>query len=155
MNRLWRDEDAVSPVIAVILMVAIAVVLAAVLYVMVSGMINTGSGVTPTIGMHWVEDLSNPGNYSGNVLRITGGDPPRQTHVTVVYTRGSETNAQLLDTIKTGDLVVASMTMTYLDNDGNNRLGAADTFNLDGVHEGDILRLVFTPTAGEMCSYTF
>src|SRR6266581_3010463 len=42
-----KDEEAVSPVIATILMVAITVVLAAVLYVMVSGLI-TGPGSTPT-----------------------------------------------------------------------------------------------------------
>ncbi len=41
-----KDEDAVSPVIATILMVAITVVLAAVLYVMVSGLI-TGPGNAP------------------------------------------------------------------------------------------------------------
>src|SRR5438128_12152120 len=47
MNRIIRkDEAAVSPVIATILMVAITVVLAAVLYVMVSGLI-TGPGGTP------------------------------------------------------------------------------------------------------------
>ncbi len=41
-----KDEQAVSPVIATILMVAITVVLAAVLYVMVSGLI-TGPGNAP------------------------------------------------------------------------------------------------------------
>src|SRR5438128_3083867 len=46
MNRIIRkDEAAVSPVIATILMVAITVVLAAVLYVMVSGLLTpTGQG---------------------------------------------------------------------------------------------------------------
>ncbi len=43
-----KDEDAVSPVIATILMVAITVVLAAVLYVMVSGLITTPT--TPSSG---------------------------------------------------------------------------------------------------------
>lgn len=41
------DEEGVSPVIATILMVAITVVLAAVLYVMVSGLISS-PGQTPT-----------------------------------------------------------------------------------------------------------
>ena len=40
-----KDERAVSPVIATILMVAITVVLAAVLYVMVSGLISS-PGIT-------------------------------------------------------------------------------------------------------------
>src|SRR5713226_3446006 len=57
-----KDERAVSPVIATILMVAITVVLAAVLYVMVSGLITgpgaqkplvTFSGVTKVNAVTW------------------------------------------------------------------------------------------------------
>jgi flagellin-like protein len=44
-----KDEEAVSPVIATILMVAITVVLAAVLYVMVSGLIGGPSTSKPTV----------------------------------------------------------------------------------------------------------
>jgi len=40
-KTIRKNEDAVNPVIAMILMVAITVVLAAVLYVMVSGLIGT------------------------------------------------------------------------------------------------------------------
>ena len=51
MKRIWKKDDAVSPVIATILMVAITVVLAAVLYVMVSGLLGgTGDTVT-TMGV--------------------------------------------------------------------------------------------------------
>src|SRR5207245_4320290 len=44
-----KDEAAVSPVIATILMVAITVVLAAVLYVMVSGLITPVGGHKPLV----------------------------------------------------------------------------------------------------------
>ena len=48
MKRIYKNnEEAVSPVIATILMVAITVVLAAVLYVMVIGMGDTGTIETP------------------------------------------------------------------------------------------------------------
>ena len=49
MKRIWktRKDEAVSPVIATILMVAITVVLAAVLYVMVMGMVVIDPVVTP------------------------------------------------------------------------------------------------------------
>jgi len=53
MKKLWlirKDEEAVSPVIATILMVAITVVLAAVLYVMVSGLLGTGQTTAKTVG---------------------------------------------------------------------------------------------------------
>ena len=49
--NIRRNEKAVSPVIATILMVAITVVLAAVLYVMVSGLIGTGTTGAPTAEM--------------------------------------------------------------------------------------------------------
>ena len=50
MKRIWktrRNEEAVSPVIATILMVAITVVLAAVLYVMVIGFGGGGQNAPP------------------------------------------------------------------------------------------------------------
>lgn len=53
MNKNWairKDAEAVSPVIATILMVAITVVLAAVLYVMVLGF-GTGGGSTPGLSV--------------------------------------------------------------------------------------------------------
>ena len=48
VRLIRKDESAVSPVIATILMVAITVVLAAVLYVMVSGLL-TGPGNAPQV----------------------------------------------------------------------------------------------------------
>ncbi len=151
MKRIWKNEEGVSPVIAVILMVAITVVLAAVLYVMVSGMIGT-SGSTPNISMNWIEDGDNAGNYTGNVLRISGGDAPKLTDVTVIYTQGTTTTSALLSA---GTLVCADMTLTFTDNDANSKLGGEDTFSMYGVHDSDIIRLTFKPTAGEMYSATF
>ena len=52
MRKSWtirKDAKAVSPVIATILMVAITVVLAAVLYVMVTGFLNPGASTKPNV----------------------------------------------------------------------------------------------------------
>ncbi|MEW5936475.1 MAG: archaellin/type IV pilin N-terminal domain-containing protein [Candidatus Thermoplasmatota archaeon] len=49
MKRVWKQKEGVSPVIATILMVAITVVLAAVLYVMVSGYMGGGGGGEPYV----------------------------------------------------------------------------------------------------------
>src|SRR5205807_402478 len=60
MNRIIRkDEAAVSPVIATILMVAITVVLAAVLYVMVSGLLVGPGGGPQTIGVNRQDTSTN------------------------------------------------------------------------------------------------
>jgi len=64
---LRKDEKAVSPVIATILMVAITVVLAAVLYVMVSGLIS-GPGGTPTA---WGVNIGKSGDQSNWTLTFT------------------------------------------------------------------------------------
>ena len=53
-----KDEAAVSPVIATILMVAITVVLAAVLYVMVSGLITPVGGNKPLVTFAAVDQSS-------------------------------------------------------------------------------------------------
>src|SRR5947209_18991978 len=86
-----NDEAAVSPVIATILMVAITVVLAAVLYVMVSGLISPVGGNKPlvtfssvtqssgnaTIGVAGASQAVSPSNRSeerrvGKECRSTG-----------------------------------------------------------------------------------
>src|SRR5438105_10837048 len=77
-----EDEAAVSPVIATILMVAITVVLAAVLYVMVSGLITPVGGNKPlvtfsavsqssgnaTIGVAGASQSVSPSNYKVNLM---------------------------------------------------------------------------------------
>ncbi len=59
VRLIRKDERAVSPVIATILMVAITVVLAAVLYVMVSGLIAGPGGGPQTIGVSQTSGASN------------------------------------------------------------------------------------------------
>jgi flagellin-like protein len=87
MRHIIReDEEAVSPVIATILMVAITVVLAAVLYVMVSGLIGS-PGSTPQImgvrvqrssdGTNWIVEVINTPTgkqYTTTTLAINRGD---------------------------------------------------------------------------------
>ncbi len=62
-----KDENAVSPVIATILMVAITVVLAAVLYVMVSGLLTGPGGGPQTIG---VSKTSNANNWILTIITV-------------------------------------------------------------------------------------
>lgn len=74
MKKIWsmKKKDGVSPVIATILMVAITVVLAAVLYVMVMGFGGGQSGQTPTITMTYQK--SAPGDYNFTVAGVTKND---------------------------------------------------------------------------------
>ena len=78
-----KDETAVSPVIATILMVAITVVLAAVLYVMVSGLI-TGPGSTPRAMGVTIQRSSDQTNWTLLITSVpSGGTATTATYLTV------------------------------------------------------------------------
>lgn len=73
MKKIWavrKDSEAVSPVIATILMVAITVVLAAVLYVMVLGFGGT-PGSTPSLQITARTALSDPEGYKFSLTTPT------------------------------------------------------------------------------------
>ena len=80
MKRMKKNEEAVSPVIAIILMVAITVVLAGVLYMWVISLADTDEGVSI---MHFtVEDGNNKADTKGCFFLIRAGkgvdiDPKR------------------------------------------------------------------------------
>jgi FlaG/FlaF family flagellin (archaellin) len=80
-NRKFKnaDEDAVSAVIGVILMVAITVAIAATVYVYVSGMIGGGGEKTPTISC-------NPDNANNKLVIVSAGSDISWTDVNISVT---------------------------------------------------------------------
>jgi flagellin-like protein len=156
MKKIWamrKNEDGVSPVIATILMVAITVVLAAVLYVMVLGLGTTGT-ITPTIG-------TNKGSTSNavtwTVSAISGGAQILKTDVYVQVKYASNGTFA----IQTVALATASTThgMTYSAASSGNYISVGDTFALSktaGYAQGDTMTLVQTAGAtGQYCVLTY
>ncbi len=84
-----KDEQAVSPVIATILMVAITVVLAAVLYVMVSGLITSPGSTPKQVGATVV---SSGGNGILTVTSVSATMSASQTFLTIQKLDGTSTN---------------------------------------------------------------
>jgi flagellin-like protein len=92
-TNLLGDDDAVSPVIGVILMVAITVILAAVIGTFVLGLGDQVSNTSPTASFTFdLEDntnydttVANTNNEDGDVLTIThdGGDKIAASALTV------------------------------------------------------------------------
>lgn len=83
-KAIRRDSAAVSPVIATILMVAITVVLAAVLYVMVTGLIQNPGQTPQQIGVNVTGDLA-----GGTLWKMSISNAPSQplaSDVTLVLT---------------------------------------------------------------------
>jgi archaeal type IV pilus assembly protein PilA len=141
-----KDEEAVSPVIATILMVAITVVLAAVLYVMVSGLI-TGPGGTPTAmgvsvqqsgdGTNWIMTITSAPTgkaYTTTTLAIFHTDGSSNLSATALSALSATTNGCALakasstaTAIQAGDRILCKTTWyvsgtTYQYSDGTNIL---------------------------------
>jgi flagellin-like protein len=99
-KQIFTDDDAVSPVIGVILMVAITVILAAVIGTFVLGLGDQVSNTSPqasfTFDFNDEADYDNDNSVEGDQLTIThdGGDGITATQLTVV----SQTSANLSST---------------------------------------------------------
>ena len=89
MRRVFRTDDgAVSPVIATILLVAITVILAGVLYVMVSGILRP-TGNTPRV-MGIVKDKTADGtNWTLTVVSTPLGISTSEVRLTIIAPNGA------------------------------------------------------------------
>ncbi len=136
-----KDEQAVSPVIATILMVAITVVLAAVLYVMVSGLITSPGSTPKAIGV----SVSKSGNGANWILTFTSvptGLSNATTTLTVTTTSGGATSVT--------NEPLGSMNAAYLTSNGGQYIASLTTGQLGA---GDrILLVVTTFPAGDSYS---
>ena len=79
MKRIWKENQGVSPVIATILMVAITVVLAAVLYVMVMGINPPDPDITAGV---W-NDMAATSETSGTIVFGPFADDMKPTNLKI------------------------------------------------------------------------
>ena len=138
MKKIWktrRDREAVSPVIATILMVAITVVLAAVLYVMVMGF-GTGNQTTPTGA--FASTRTGTGNYQVNLVSISANNV-QNSSVTLVITPTK-----------------APQGLFVADASTNHFLGAGDYLTLNGLTVGVTytITLKYIPSGNAIASTT-
>ncbi|HYS99190.1 MAG TPA: archaellin/type IV pilin N-terminal domain-containing protein [Thermoplasmata archaeon] len=116
-----KDEAAVSPVIATILMVAITVVLAAVLYVMVSGLLTPTGGGPRAIGV--LPGRSQDGtNWTLTFTSVPSGLTVTGTKLTVI-TGGGATS---LASTAFGSLVYATNKAAYIQSVSGSSVGVGD-----------------------------
>ncbi len=149
------DERGVSPVIAVILMVAITVVLAAVLYVMVIGII--GKPVPPLNGaMEFVETDSQSGTYIGSLISINRLVSYEDVSVTITdILSGSSASLSPLSNEGSASCGTDQLSLMYRDVNNNGKLDAADVFFVQNGDEGDIIVLTHIKGSGnQICKVT-
>ena len=122
-----KKDSGVSPVIATILMVAITVVLAAVLYVMVSGFTHS-PGTANSAGLNEATG-SAAGSYVVSISSVSASNIP-VSGLKIIITQGS-TSITYTDSGSWGSTVTGAPTVTYTQStSGATYLSAGDSFNI-------------------------
>ncbi len=125
MRTIWLrpNKNAVSPVIGTILMVAITVVLAAVLYVMVTGLVTSPGSTKPTVTL-------SAGQWSGtsDVISITSVSSSTLDVSTLTYqVVGATGTIYFSGAAGTQNASgSASVTVTYNDASSDGKVGSDD-----------------------------
>ena len=152
MKRIWilrKSREGVSPVIATILLVAVTVVLAAILYVMALGIGGPGTVSPPVFGTN---EGGDPNNYSWTLTAISGGRSVLKTDV-YVQLRNSSDNFL----IQTTPLATADGThgFKYKAASTGDFIGVGDIFSLSRDYtQGTVLTLVTAGATGQYAMLT-
>ncbi len=139
LKKTWeirRKKEGVSPVIATILMVAITVVLAAVLYVMVMGF-GGGNQSTPTASVTNVRNVA--GNYTCTVQSISANTVKfADTLIVVTPSAGANYNHQIVPGVV-----------------GSTTVGAGDYFYVGGLTSGTLYTITvkYVPTNNAIATF--
>ena len=162
VKKIWkirRDEEAVSPVIATILMVAITVVLAAVLYIMVTTMTDGGQS-TPMGSLN----LKGDSNVNATIEKVYFGsiNPTQKPSACkiIVETAGTKEGTYDFPSTQTTNPMTTtdgSLTITYNDLAEDIIISDGDYLRLSGLTAGTTykLTLIWISNGSEICSQTF
>ena len=126
MKKIWkmrRDSEAVSPVIATILMVAITVVLAAVLYVMVMGFGGPTSN-PPVAALQYQKTGTN--TYKITVVSIDKETLWSDCKLSVV----NNTNSAVSGPLAPGSVTVGTENVDLIDLASDTKIGNGDYFTI-------------------------
>jgi len=142
--RMKKDEDGVSPVIAVILMVAITVVLAATVYAWTTQFV-TDSKTTPK--GHMVIHGSPDSSYSVTVQTMdSNGLGVGQAEYYLVTPEGTNAASGKVSEIYGLNMDSPDVNVTFNDIDMDGKISANDNFKIRGTGDGGIAGTGFTFT---------
>jgi len=151
MKKMWKkNTKAVSPVIATILMVAITVVLAAVLYVMVMGFGGDG-GSTPSGSFTAVQKIGG----TDNIEKVIFGQITPDTNITelkIIVTPSGDSSITFTPTFTDGvvDFTPSPTTgldLKYVDLANDGKISVGDYLEISGCETGTYtVSMVFTET---------
>ena len=133
LKRLFADDDAVSPVIGVILMVAITVILAAVIGTFVLGLGKNVQKTSPTASVTF-DQKTNADSETVVVVSHDGGDPLNHNNIDIIVEGDGAPNKDATDWKSDGDISAGD---TVPLNDG------------DGLASNTVIKVVWTSDGGE------
>ena len=146
MKKIYKKEEGVSPVIATILMVAITVVLAATVWLLVSGYLGGTSQPSLTASLTYDTQQSNPD--SGVVyLTVAMSNPSTVDTSKVTVTVNYNGNVNNINFEDIGDTnsgkagasdAPSGWTVEILDQDGNGKLSSGDIIHIDAGSSNDL-----------------
>lgn len=151
-RKFVNDRKAVSPVIAVILMVAITVVLAAVLYVMVGSLLD-GPGQFEK-GDAMVEGLTST-SATIDIITLSGSGKAIGEYKAILFT--DDGVVLTMDPVRDGNVTQpsGSVKVVFMDLDANGRLSEVDEFKLSGLNPGLDYHFSLTRADGEIFKEDF
>jgi flagellin-like protein len=143
-----KDTKGVSPVIAVVLLVAITVVLVSVLYFSVSGMISK-TKTTPVAALYFVESKEVEGEYTGSIASISAKVELPDVSLTLVD--GETGDAESISPLVNNGQAEAGapgeeVQILYVDANSNNQLDSSDVFYITNGTAGDRVSLMYIPS---------
>jgi flagellin-like protein len=155
---IHRDEEGVSPVIATILMVAITVVLAAVLYIMVMS-IGPPIGVAP-LGKWDAPELITSTEVNVGWARISSDTKPMDLEIVLVLNSTSEGTYSFTsddDGVLTVTDGIDVGTLTYADLANNGKVNSGDAIKMTNLVPGSDYKLImlWKPMGDQMDFTTF
>jgi flagellin-like protein len=145
---LVKDREGVSPVIAVILLVAITVVLVATLYFVVSGLVEETQD-TPKAALIFEESDDIDGKFTGGIREITQKVLTEDVSLTMVD--GETGDAAIIEPLVDGATAQigspgVGINITYYDLGTKGQLDGSDIFVIYKGTLGDKITLTYIPT---------
>ena len=134
LKSFMRDQRGVSPVIGVILMVAITVVMGAVIAGFAYGYLGTTSRA-PNVGLSVIDD---PTDQASLLVKHNGGESISANAWKCSVTAGKESSADFTSQTETGNVSISTGTVLdvdYITNDGSTAV-TAGWYHIVAVHMG-------------------
>ncbi len=132
-KKFLRDQRGVSPVIGVILMVAITVVMGAVVAGFVYGYLGTTSRA-PNVGLSVIDD---PTDNTSLLVKHSGGESIGVNEWKASVTSGKESSADFTSQTETGAVAISTGTtldVDYLTSDGSTAI-TTGWYHIVAVHK--------------------